>query len=224
MSKVSNSTPDAPRYSGSKVSLGGSNAYSGILNGMHVADYKMSDADSKIYDYALNTIAQILPNINTFEPQTLSNLEDSVNAYRESGINDINDFYNNSLNNIKNDIVSRFGNLDNSMFGQNLNELEKSRANSISNFAQSVLARQNELMNNELNQRYALINLLSGLSNNIYTKALNTLGFALNGSSNLNSFNNNLYNVAAHNNNNSSNSLINPDLLNTAMAVFPYFL
>ena len=196
MSKVSNSSPD---YSGSNVNIGGSNAYSGMLNGQHVSNYKMSDSDSQIYNYALDSIAKILPSINTFSPETLLGFENSINAYKDSGIKKIDSYYDKSLSALKNDIVSRFGNLDNSMFNQSLNNLEQNRADSVSNFAQSIMAKQNELISNELNQRYALVNFLNGLSNNIYTKALNTHGLALNGSSKLNRYNNNLYNTTSAN-------------------------
>lgn len=190
MSKVSSAYPS---YSNGKVNIGGSTATTSLGDGGLNASYNMSKSESEIYNYALDTLAQILPSINTFDANTQKDIQSSVNAYRNSGISDINSYYNNSLANLKNDIVSRFGNLDNSMFTQKFDNIEQNRAKAVSNFAQDVLARQSELESNELTKRYALINLLSGMSDNVYNKALNAINMALGSSSSANTYNSNLY-------------------------------
>lgn len=192
MSKVS--SVDYPSYTGSTLSLGGSQASANLLNGKVSSDYNMSDSESAIYNYALDTLANILPQLNTFSPDTLSSIQSQVDAYKNQGIQNINQTYNPMITSLENDIASRFGNLDNSIFKDNLGDIEKERANSVSSFAQNVLAKQSDLVSNELNQRYALVNLLSGLSDNIYTNALNAISTALGGSSSANTYNNNLYN------------------------------
>lgn len=190
MSKV---TANYPNYSSSEVSLGGSNAKTGVTDGVLTSSYDMSDAENSIYNYALDTLANILPQLNTFDTGTMANINSSVNAYRDSGITDINSLYKSSLYDIESDIASRFGNLDNSIFKDSVNDLESERADAVSSFAQSVLAKQNELVSDELTQRYALVELLSGVSDGIYSNALNLLGTALGSSSSANNYNSDVY-------------------------------
>lgn len=191
MSKVSSA--NYPAYSSSSISVGDSTAKTGVKDGILTSSYDMSDAESAIYNYALNTLASILPGINTFDSDTLSSINSEVNAYKNSGIDKINDSYNSSLLDLENDAVSRFGNLDNSIFSDNLNDLEAERAGAVSSFAQDVLAKQSELQSDELTKRYALVDLLSGLSDDIYGNALKTISAALGSSSDYNNYNSSLY-------------------------------
>lgn len=210
MSKV---TSSYPAYSNSSISLGGSTAKTGVTNGTLNGNYDMSDAESAIYNYALNTLANILPSINTFDPNTQSELQSEVDAYQNKGIKTINDLYNSSLKNLENDAVSRFGNLDNSIFTDDLKSLSSERSNAVSSFAQNVLSKQNELESDELTQRYALIKLLSGLSDDIYSNALEAISTALTGSSSANNYNSELYDALesmskTNSSSGSSNSLL----------------
>lgn len=190
MAKVSTNYPD---YSGSKVSIGDSSATSGVFNGILTSDYNMSDNEKSIYDYALSTIANILPQINTFSPETLSSIQSSVNTYKNKGIEQINKAYNPMISNLQNDIASRFGNLDTSIFKDDLNAIESKRSDAVSSFAQDVLAKQSELESNELEKRYALIKFLNGLADNTFDNALSAINTAMGGSSSLNNYNSDLY-------------------------------
>lgn len=194
MSKVSSNYPS---YSSSSVSLGGSSANTGLVNGILNSDYDMSDAESAIYNYALNTLANILPSVNTFDTDTLSSIKSQVDAYKNSGIQEINSAYSSDLQNLENDAVSRFGNLDNSVFSDNLSELESERADAVSSFAQNILAKQSELESDELTRRYALIQLLSGLSDDIYNNALNAIQTSLGSSASATDYNTGLYKALA---------------------------
>lgn len=195
MSKVSANYPD---YSSSSISIGNSKASTGVKNGVLTSNYEMSDNESAIYNYALSTLAGILPKLNTFDTDTLSNLKSEVDAYKTSGIDSINDLYNSSLFNIENDVASRFGNLDNSIFKDNLDSLESERSKAVSAFAQDVLAKQNALESDELTQRYALVELLTGLSDGIYNNALKAINSSTGGSSSLNNYNSNVYSALAN--------------------------
>lgn len=191
MSKVSSA--DYPKYSSSSVSLAGSSASTGVKDGILTSDYDMSGNEADIYNYALSTLANILPQLNTFTPETVSSIQSSVDAYKNSGVESINSLYNSSLKNIENDAVSRFGNLDNSAFVDNLNNIESERSKAVSSFAQDVLAKQGQLESDELTKRYALAEFLNGIANNTYDKALKAINVALGGSSTLNNYNNELY-------------------------------
>lgn len=193
MSKVSSA--NYPAYSSSAISVGDSNATTGVLDGILTSNYDMSGDEASVYNYALKTLANILPQLNTFDTNTQSSIKSEVDAYKNSGIQTINDLYNSSLNDLENNIVSRFGNLDNSLFADNLDDIESKRADSVSSFAQDVLAKQSNLASDELTKRYALVELLSGLSGDIYNNALNAVGTALGSSSSANNYNNDLYNA-----------------------------
>lgn len=193
MSKVSNI--DYPSYTGSSVSIGDSKATASLLNGVLSTNYNMSDNEAQIYNYALSTLANILPQLNTFSTDTQSSIQSQLDAYKNQGVDAINQTYTPMIRDLKNDIASRFGNLDNSIFSENLDNIESKRSDAVSAFAQDVLSKQSNLENDELDRRYALAQFLSGMSNNIYDNALSTINTALGGSSSVNNYNNNLYNA-----------------------------
>lgn len=195
MSKVTSA--NYPSYSNSSVSIGDSSAKTGVTNGVLSSSYNMSGDQADIYNYALSTIASILPQLNTFDSNTQNSLQAQVNAYKNSGIEDINQTYNPMITSLENDISSRFGNLDNSMFGDNLSKIESERAKAVSSFAQDVLSKQSSLESDELTKRYALVNLLNGLADDTYNNALKTISAALGSSSSANSYNTDLYNALA---------------------------
>lgn len=190
MSKVSS---NYPAYSSSKISVGDSNATTGVNNGILTSAYNMSDDEAAIYNYALSTLASILPGINTFDTDTKSSIQSQVKAYQDQGLDKINEIYNPMIQNLTNDISSRFGNLDNSIFKDDLGDIESERSNAVSSFAQNVLSKQSELESDELTKRYSLIQMLNGLANNTYDKALDAINTALGGSSSLNNYNSDIY-------------------------------
>lgn len=208
MSKVS--SPDYPSYNSSSLKIGDSTATSGITNGTVNSSYNMSDSESAIYNYALNTLATILPQVNTFDTDTQSSLQSEVDAYKASGINDINEIYNPMIKSLENDVSSRFGNLDNSIFKDDLGDIETKRSNAVSSFAQNVLSKQSELESDELTKRYALVNLLSGLADNGYENALKAISTALGSSTSANNYNSDAYNalsgIASTNSKSNSNT------------------
>lgn len=214
MSKVSNI--DYPSYTGSSVAIGDSKATADLLNGVLTTKYNMSDNEAAIYNYALGALANILPQLNTFSTDTQSSIQSQVDAYKNQGMDAINQTYTPVINDLKNDIASRFGNLDNSIFNENLDDIESKRSNAVSAFAQDVLAKQSELTNDELDRRYALASFLSGMSDNIYSNALNAISTALGGTSSINNYNNNLYNALSKQylTNNSSNNALTSALSN----------
>ena len=93
------------------------------------------------------------------------------------------------IDDLKTDIASRFGNFDNSVFMDNLNSIEENRAESINNLAQDVLAKRDELINNELSQRYTYLGFLQDLQNNINSNILNYISGSQQNSSAGNDYN-----------------------------------
>lgn len=144
------------------------------------SNYNMNQYEKTVYDYAQKTLADIIPQINTFSQDTRNDIQSQLNAYQNQGEKTINNIYAPLLNNLKTDIASRFGNIDNSMFLDKLNNIENSRADAIAQLAENILSKRNDLINNELANRYNYINLLNSLQNQYGNNALNTITAALN--------------------------------------------
>jgi len=217
MSKVS--SVDYPSYTGSNVSVNGNNVSStSLANGVLSSNYNMSDSEKAIYDYAQNTLANILPQLNVFSPDTQSNIQSQLDAYKAQGVDTINQTYTPMIKNLENDIASRFGNFDNSMFMDNLNGIESKRSDAVSSLSQDLLAKRNTLVDDQLNNQYTYADFLNNLQNQSYNNALSSISTALGGSSTANSYNNNLYSTlykqAQASNSNSSSSAITSLLAN----------
>lgn len=173
-----------PKYSTGVVNVNGEEKASHYKRGNTVySNYNMSDAEKKIYDFAQNSFLENLPNINVFSSDTQQNLQNQMNAYTQKGLDTIQDFYTPMLSNLKTDIASRFGNLDNSVFLDNLNSIESKRSDAMSALTQDILSKQNELVNDELSNRYNYLNFLNGVQNQSTENILNYLSQAANNSS-----------------------------------------
>lgn len=191
-----------PSYSTGTVKLNGQTKATTYKNGNNViSNYNMSDAEKRAYNYAQNSFANSLPNVNIFDENTRNNLQSELNAYTLNGQKLIDKMYSPMLNDLKTDIASRFGNFDNSVFLNNLNGIESNRADAINSLAQDVSAKRSELINNELSQRYSYLNFLQEIQNQMNSNAMNFI----NGSQS-NSSSGNSYNAQAYTANQSSNS------------------
>lgn len=192
MSKVS--SIDYPSFTNGQISVNGTPvANSTLANGVINSNYNMSDVEKYIYNYAQNTLANILPQLNVFSPDTMGSLQSQIDAYTNQGTNTIDSIYAPMIKSLKNDIASRFGNFDNSIFMDNLNSIESKRSQAVSSFAQDIMSKRNELINNELANRYAYADFLSQIQNQTANNILSYISAALGSSSNANSYNNNLY-------------------------------
>lgn len=145
-------------------------------NGTTTANYNMSGTQQKINDYIENSLLTSIPQINTFLPETVENINKEVGAYTQKGVKTINDLYEPMIKDLENDIASRFGNLDNSMFLNNLGDIESQRANSVSDFVQDVQSKQSDLINNELEKQYNYLNFLTDYQSQNNENILSVLG------------------------------------------------
>lgn len=183
-----------PSYSTGTVNLNGQAKASTYRRGNNViSDYNMSDAEKQAYDYAQKTFANSLKSLNTFDKTTQKNLNSQLNAYSQKGQKMIGDMYTPILNNLKNDIASRFGNFDNSVFMDNLNSIEANRAESMNALAQDVLSKRDELVGNELNRRYAYLGFLNDIQKQVHSNALSLIGSSQQNSASGNSYNTQAY-------------------------------
>ena len=177
---MSKTTSYKPSYSNGSVSINGQNKATTTKSGNTVfGNYNMNNYEKELYDYAQKTLPQLVQNVNTFSPETTKSINKQLNAYQTQGQNYINQIYKPMLENLKNDIASRFGNFDNSMFMNDLNNIETNRTNAVAQLANNLVSRQNELVNNELANRYNYINLLNTLQNQYNNYALSTLNSSI---------------------------------------------
>lgn len=204
----------SPSYSGGTININGNQTVKTYKKKKNIiTDYNMSDDEKRIYDYAQKSFADSLKSVNVFDDATKKNLQAQVDAYTQNGQKLINNLYTPMLENLKNDVASRFGNLDNSVFMDNLNSIESKRADSMNSLAQDVLAKQDEVVNNELAKRYQYLGFLQDVQNQINSNMLNLIN-----ASRQNSNSGNSYNQSTAGS--SSNSLANYAQLATTLASF----
>lgn len=185
-----------PSYSSGTVTLNGNTVASTSKKGNTVnSTYNMPETEKNIYDYAQNSFLTSLPQINVFSNDTRKDINSQLEAYKNRGVQTINDIYDPIMDDLKNDVASRFGNLNNSIFIDNLNDIEENRAAAISDLAQDIEAQRSSLYNNELTQRYNYLNFLNDIQNQINNNALNYMGLSQSNSASGNSYNQNAYNA-----------------------------
>ena len=179
-----------PSFSSGTISVNGSDKASTYKQGNNIiSNYNMSADEKRAYDYAQKSFADSLSKVNIFDEDTQQNLQSQLNAYTLNGQKMINEMYTPMLDNLKTDIASRFGNFDNSIFMDNLNSIEENRAESMNNLAQDVLAKRDELINNELSQRYTYLSFLQDVQNQMNSNILNYVSGSQANSSAGNSYN-----------------------------------
>lgn len=192
---------DYPAYTTGTVSLNGQKKASVSKSGNSVnTEYNMSDVEKQLYDFAQGSMLERLPKLDVFDNNVRTDLQKQVDAYKNNAMNTFNQLYGNSLKNITNDVASRFGNLDNSMFLNNLASLENSRTNALGQLAQDIQSYKSDLYNQELSNRYNYLALLNNLVNGTNGNALNYMGVAYNNANSGNMYNNAMYNADLQNN------------------------
>ena len=100
---------------------------------------------------------------------------------------------------LKNDIAARFGNLDNSVFMDNLNNITNNKAQAVADLSESLLQAENDMYTTELTNRLNYISLLSGLNTTMNNNMLSFMQLANANSSSGNSYNGNSYQASLYN-------------------------
>ena len=140
--------------------------------GSSSSNYTMSPWEKLAYEYAEKEFAQNLENINVFSEETLKSLSNQIDAYTKSGIKKIDEVYAPMIKSLQNDIASRFGNLDNSIFLDKLSSIEDKRANSVAALSEDIQAKESDLIGEELEKRYNYLSFLNNYQNQILQNAL----------------------------------------------------
>lgn len=217
--------PEYPSFVNGEFSMNGNPIAKTQKQGDNiVSNYFSSPYEDYLREYTQKAFASALPNISTFLPETVASFNNQVQAFQNQGLRTINQTYDPILKNIQNNIASRFGNLDNSMFMDNLSGIESKRAEAMSLLAQDVQAKQSELINNELQRRYNYMNMLMGVQNNQFNNMLQAVGVSQNNANAGNQYAAQAYNAAYKNylNNQGSQSGMPYELIGAAaQAAFP---
>lgn len=162
-----------PKYSSGTVQINGQTKATTSKYGDNVTtNYIMSDDEKRAYDYAQKAFADNLSGLNVFDSDTRKNINRQLEAYAQQGTQAINDIYKPMLEDTKNDIAKRFGNLDNSSFLNSLNSIEANRADAVSSLGQDLVLMRNDLVNDELSRRYNYMSFLNDYVSGINSSAM----------------------------------------------------
>jgi hypothetical protein len=197
-----------PAYSTGNVVVNGNTVASTTKDSSGVTgSYNMSDTEKSIYDSVQSNLSSSLANLFDISDETQQSWNNELEAYKKAGIQEIEDIYTPMETSLKNDIASRFGNFDNSIFMDNLSTITDNKAKAVADLSDNIVLKQEELYNTELTNRMNYVTLLSNLNSIMNNNILNYLSAS---QSNSNSGNN--YNYQAYNSTNQGSSWYNTGL------------
>ena len=209
-----------PAYSAGSASINGKNkATTQKIGDKVVSNYNMSDTEKNIYDSVLNNMDSSLANFFKVSDPQRQAWNEQLDVMRQQGIDNIENIYTPMQNNLKSDIASRFGNLDNSAFLNNLKKITDNKANAVAQLSNNLALTQNDLYKNELMNRINTINFLNGLNTSFNNNILGYMGLA-----NQNSSAGNSYNQTAYNKNREAYSNMMNQLNSQILQYAPLFL
>ena len=183
-----------PSYSGGTVNINGTNVSKTSKSGNSVnSEYKMNENEKNIYNSVQNNMANVLQDLFTISAPQRTEWQNQLSAMKNVGIHNINDIFNPLQISLKNDVASRFGNLDNSVFLDRLNSITDSKSKAVADLSNNLALAQNDLYNQEIQNRMNLLALLDGLNNSINNNILSYLGLANQNSNSGNQYNNLAY-------------------------------
>ncbi|MDD3237175.1 MAG: hypothetical protein PHV37_03680 [Candidatus Gastranaerophilales bacterium] len=196
MGKTSKTSQMLPSATQSVTSVNGVPVVNSYIDGGTIyTNYNETPEQKALNSYAQNSLLENLPKVNTFLPETIQNLNSQIDAYTKKGAKSIDDIYSPMIKNLQNDSASRFGNLDNSIFLENLNSLESKRADSMATLAENIQSKRNELVNDELQNQYNYLSFLTDYLNNYQQNLYNMGKNNQSGLSTNNSYQTQLYNA-----------------------------
>ena len=189
-----------PAYSTGNVEINGQNvATANNKNNTVNSSYTMNKNEKDIYDGIQSNLATSLQDLFAISDEKQNQWQDQLNSYRESGIKDIENIYSPMETALKNDIASRFGNFDNSIFMDNLSNITENKAQAVADLSESLLQKEDDLYSTELANRMNYISLLAGLNTAINNNMLNYMQLANTNSNSGNSYNANAYQASLYN-------------------------
>jgi len=194
----------APSYqppSGTFSISGGPSATYGNGN----TSFKLNETQQEAYNYAQSEFTKGLSSLNVFSPETMKQINNEVDAYKQKTLKELDSIYTPMLQNTMNDAARRFGNLNNSVYLHNLNSLEDKRAQASATAAENIAAKQSSLISQELQNRYNYLNFLNSYQNQIFNNALSATGLANSSANMMNNQYQTAYNAYASSQRNNNN-------------------
>lgn len=183
-----------PSYSAGTVTINGNTVATSKKKKNNVtSSYNMGDTEKSIYDGIQDNLETSLKNLYTISDEKQQQWNDELDAYKKAGIEEINSIYNPMVNNLRDNIASRFGNLDNSIFMDNLNSITDKQAKAVSDLSDNLLTKQDELYTKEMQNRMNYITLLSNLNTTMNNNMLTYMQMAQSNSASGNAHNQNAY-------------------------------
>jgi len=205
-----------PAYSSGSVELNGNTIASVVKKDGNTisSSYNMGKTEKDIYNKVQSGLSNSLSGLFEISDEKTNQWNKQLDAYRKTGLEEINQTYTPMETSLKNDIASRFGNFDNSIFMENLNTITDKKAKAYADLSDNLLKREDELYTQEITNRIGYISLLTGLNETINANILNYMTVAQTNSNSGNNYNNQAYNAGVA----ATNSWVNTglNLLNTA--------
>lgn len=183
-----------PSYSAGTVTINGNTVATSKKKKNNVtSSYNMGNTEKSIYDGIQDNLETSLKNLYTISDEKQQQWNDELDAYKKAGIEEINSIYTPMVNNLRDNIASRFGNLDNSIFMDNLNTITDKQAKAVSDLSDNLLTKQDELYTKEMQNRMNYITLLSNLNTTMNNNMLTYMQMAQSNSASGNAHNQNAY-------------------------------
>ncbi|MBP3820892.1 hypothetical protein J6G99_04525 [bacterium] len=194
-------TSKYPAYSSGSVQLNGRTVSTAQKVGNDVrTNYNMDNDEKEIFSNIKSGMNNTLKNFNNISDSQRTQWGEQLNALKAQGIEQLNDIYNPMQENLKNDIASRFGNFDNSVFMDNLNNIMNKKSKAIADLSNDIMSVQNNLYTQELNNRMNTISFLSGLNTDLNNNMLNYMNAASANARAGNTYNAQAYSALGRNN------------------------
>ena len=190
-----------PKYSTGSVVINGQNVSSAQRNKNNTVSSSstMNNTEKSIYDGIQSNLATSLQDLFSISDEKQKQWDEQMNSYKQSGIREIENIYAPMQTALKNDIASRFGNFDNSIFMDNLNNITENKAQAVADLSESLLQKLDDLYTTELANRLNYISLLSGLNTTMNNNMLSYMQLANANSASGNSYNANAYQASLYN-------------------------
>ncbi len=184
-----------PKYSAGTVEINGNTVASTTKKDKNTisSSYNMNDTEKSIYEGIQNNLSNSLQNLFSISDEKQKQWNEELDAYKRNGIAEINDIYTPMETSLKNDIASRFGNFDNSIFMDNLSNITDNKAKAVANLSDSLLMKQDELYSTELTNRLNYISLLNSLNTSMNNNILNYMQMGLTNAESGNNYNDRAY-------------------------------
>ena len=186
--------PQYPEYSGGAITINGKNVATTSKQGNSInTNYNMSKKEKKILNSIQSNMNTSLKNLFNISDNQKALWTQQLDAMKNQGINSINEIYTPMETNLRNNVASRFGNLDNSVFLNNLDKITNKRAQAVADLSNTLMTTQNNLYNEELSNRINTLSFLSGLNTQLNNNILGYLNAASANAGSGNSYNQNAY-------------------------------